>query len=105
MGAAQKEAAQRIHDFVQNTQSGALGVIGMLLLVYVAIQMLASIEATFNDIWGVTRAQLAFAHRPLLDDHHARPAAAAAALGLAGGSQLQAPKIYRADAVHRRFDF
>ena len=52
---AQKEAAKSIHEFVQNTQSGTLGVVGMLLLVVVAIRMLANIEATFNDIWGVTR--------------------------------------------------
>jgi membrane protein len=52
---AQKEAAKSIHEFVQNTQSGALGVIGTLLLVVVAIRMLANIEATFNDIWGVPR--------------------------------------------------
>ena len=35
---AQKEAAQYIHEFIQNTRSGTLGVIGMLLLVYVAIR-------------------------------------------------------------------
>ncbi|HSY74562.1 MAG TPA: YhjD/YihY/BrkB family envelope integrity protein [Dongiaceae bacterium] len=52
---AQKEAAKKIHEFVEKTRSGALGMIGMLLLVYVAIRMLASIEATFNDIWGVAR--------------------------------------------------
>jgi membrane protein len=52
---AQKEAAKSIHEFVQNTQSSALGLIGTLLLVVVAIRMLANIEATFNDIWGVAR--------------------------------------------------
>lgn len=52
---AQKQAAQKIHEFIQKTRSGTLGSIGMLLLIYVAIRMLASIEATFNDIWGVTR--------------------------------------------------
>ncbi len=52
---AQKEAAKYIHEFIQNTQSGKLGVVGMLLLVFVAIRMLANIEETFNDIWGVTR--------------------------------------------------
>jgi len=36
---AQKEAAQHIHEFIQNTRSGTLGVIGMFLLVYVAIRM------------------------------------------------------------------
>ena len=40
---------------MQKTQSGALGLIGTLLLVVVAIRMLVNIEATFNDIWGVTR--------------------------------------------------
>jgi len=52
---AQKVVAKDIHEFIQRTRSGALGAIGMLLLVFVAIRMLASIEATFNDIWGVTR--------------------------------------------------
>ena len=52
---AQKEAAKYIHEFIQNMQSGKLGVVGMLLLVFVAIRMLANIEETFNDIWGVTR--------------------------------------------------
>jgi len=53
--AAQKEAARRIHEFIQNTQSSKLGLVGMLLLVVIAIRMLANIEETFNDIWGVTR--------------------------------------------------
>lgn len=52
---AQKQAAKWIHEFIQNTQSGVLGVTGMLVLVFVAIRMLASVEATFNDIWGVSR--------------------------------------------------
>lgn len=53
--AAQMEAAKSIHQFIQNTQSAKLGVVGMLLLVLVAIKMLANVEETFNDIWGVTR--------------------------------------------------
>jgi len=52
---AQKQAAKYIHDFVQNTRTVTLGTIGTLLLLYVAFSMLANIEATFNDIWGVTR--------------------------------------------------
>jgi membrane protein len=51
----QKEAARRIHEFIQNTRSGTLGVTGAILLVLVGIRMLGSIESTFNDIWGVTR--------------------------------------------------
>jgi membrane protein len=54
---AQKLVAQRIHEFIRNTRSGALGITGMALLVFVAISMLNSIESTFNDIWGVHRAR------------------------------------------------
>jgi membrane protein len=52
---AQREAAKDIHKFIQNTRSSKLGLLGMLFLVVIAIRMLANIEETFNDIWGVTR--------------------------------------------------
>jgi membrane protein len=52
---AQKEAARRIHEFVQNTRSLALGTTGVILLLLAAISLLTRIEETFNDIWGVTR--------------------------------------------------
>lgn len=51
----QKEVAHWIHDLVQKTSSGALGVTGMIVLVFTAISLLRGIEETFNDIWGVTR--------------------------------------------------
>lgn len=53
--AAQKEAARRIHEFIQNTRSGRLGVLGAILLIIAGISLLAKIESTFNDIWGVVR--------------------------------------------------
>ncbi len=90
---AQKEAARYIHNFVQKTRSGALGVTGMVLLVFIAIRMLTSIEATFNDIWGVTRGRnwlwsivLYWATITL------GPMLLIAALGLAGGPHLEAAK-------------
>ncbi|MDE3067369.1 MAG: YihY family inner membrane protein [Verrucomicrobiota bacterium] len=93
--AAQKEAAQRIHEFIQNTRSGALGAVGMLALVSMAIRMLANVEATFNDIWGVTRG------RPWLTRVvlywtaiTLGPVLLIGALGLAGGSQFQATKAF-----------
>src|SRR5208283_3697315 len=87
---AQKEAAQYIHKFIQNTRTGTLGVIGMLLLVYVAIQMLANIEDTFNDIWGVTRGRNWLLRVVLYwTTITLGPLAIVAALGLAGGSHLQ----------------
>jgi membrane protein len=87
---AQKEAAQNIHKFVQNTRSKSLGVIGMLLLVYVAIQMLANIEDTFNDIWGVTRGRNWLLRIVLYwTTITLGPLAIVAALGFTGGLHLQ----------------
>lgn len=87
---AQKATARWIHKFVENTQSGALGMVGMLLLVYVAIRMLASIEATFNDIWGVARGRN-WLWRIVLywTAISLGPLAIVGALGLAGGSHLE----------------
>ncbi|MSU56749.1 MAG: YihY family inner membrane protein [Pedosphaera sp.] len=50
-----KQAAGYIHQFIQNTYSGALGATGVVFLLWTAIVMLARIEETFNDIWGVAR--------------------------------------------------
>ena len=50
-----KSAAREIRTFIQNTRSGALGATGSIALVVLAILMLARIEDTFNDIWGVVR--------------------------------------------------
>ena len=52
---ARDEAAKKINEFIQRAQSGAVGVTGLIAFVLVAISMLARIEATFNDIWGVAR--------------------------------------------------
>ncbi len=92
---AQKEAAKYIHDFVQNTRSGALGVTGMVLLVFIAIRMLASVEATFNDIWGVTRGRN-WLWRTVLywTTITLGPLLLVAALGLAGGPHLQTVKSF-----------
>jgi membrane protein len=53
--AARKSVARYIHQFVQNTYSGALGVTGMIFLLITAILTLSRIEDAFNDIWGVNR--------------------------------------------------
>ena len=90
---AQKVVARNIHDFIQKTRSGTLGIIGMLLLVYVAIQMLASIESTFNDIWGVARGRNWFWRIILYwTTITLGPLLIVGALGLAGGSHLQTTK-------------
>jgi membrane protein len=50
-----KDLAHWIHEFIRNTRSGALGMTGSVVLIFVAISMLTRIETTFNDIWGVAR--------------------------------------------------
>jgi len=92
---AQKVAAKYIHDFVANTQSGALGFTGTILLVVVAISMFSRIEGTFNDIWGVTRGrnwllQIVFYWTTMT----LGTLLLVAALALAGGSQFQAVKEF-----------
>jgi len=58
---ARKEIARRIHQFIENTQTGALGITGAVALIFAAISMLGQIESTFNDIWGVARGRSWFA--------------------------------------------
>jgi membrane protein len=53
--AAKDRAASQIRQFIQNANSGALGSVGVVFLLWTAILMLSRIEDTFNDIWGVTR--------------------------------------------------
>jgi membrane protein len=87
---AQREAAQKIHEFISNIRSGTLGTIGMILLLVVGIRMLGSVESTFNDIWGVTRGRnwlsrvQIYCTTILLG-----PLLLAGAAALAGGSHLQ----------------
>ena len=50
-----KEIAAKIKESLNRIQSGSLGATGMLGLIIVAIMLFSTIEATFNDIWGVTR--------------------------------------------------
>lgn len=59
--ALRREAARKIHEFIQNTRSGALGVTGIVGLIFLAIGLLAKVEQTFNDIWQVERGRSWFA--------------------------------------------
>lgn len=52
---AREQTAATIRAFIENLNSGALGITGTLALIFVAISLLATIEAAFNDIWGVER--------------------------------------------------
>ncbi len=52
---ARDDAVKKINEFIQRAQTGTIGATGAIALLLVAISMLARIEATFNDIWGVAR--------------------------------------------------
>lgn len=49
-----QEFIQKVVEIVQNTNFVALGWIGVLVLFVTAVQVLSSVENTFNKIWGVT---------------------------------------------------
>ena len=79
-----------IHEFIQNTRSGALGVTGSILLIFAAISMLSRIEDTFNDIWGVARGRTWFMRIVLYwGVISLAPVLLIVALGLATGPHLE----------------
>jgi membrane protein len=92
---AQKEAARRIHEFVQNTRSGTLGTTGVILLIIVAISLLGRIEETFNDIWGVTRGRNWLRQVELYcTTIMLGPLLLVTAVGLVGGGRFQSVKYF-----------
>lgn len=48
-----EETTQKINEFISSLKTGTLGATGTLGLIFVAISLLATIEAAFNEIWGV----------------------------------------------------
>jgi membrane protein len=55
---ARAEAVKQINEYVQRAQSKTVGATGLIAFILVAVSMLARIEATFNDIWGVARGRV-----------------------------------------------
>ena len=87
---ARHAIARYIHEFIQNTRSGALGVTGSILLIFAAISMLSRIEDTFNDIWGVARGRSWFMRIVLYwGVISLAPILLVVALGLATGPHLE----------------
>ena len=90
---ARRSVARRIHEFIQNTQSGALGVTGSILLIFAAISMLSRIEDTFNDIWGVTHGRNWLTRIVLYwGVLSLAPMLLVVAAGLASGPHLEGPR-------------
>src|SRR5438552_1990338 len=85
-----RKVVGQIKSFIANVHSGALGLTGSIALVFVAIGLLSTIEATFNDIWGVTRGRNWFVR---IIHYWAAitlgPLIIILAMGLAVGSQFQ----------------
>jgi membrane protein len=90
---ARKSIARNIHQFIQNTRSGALGVTGSVLLIFAAISLLSRIEDTFNDIWGVVRGRSWFTRIVLYwGVISLAPLLVILAIGLASGPHLESTK-------------
>jgi membrane protein len=90
---ARHAIAHYIHQFIQNTRSGTLGVTGSALLIFVAISMLSRVEDTFNDIWGVARGRSWFMRVVLYWTIISLvPVLLAVALGLATGPHLESSR-------------
>lgn len=90
---ARSTVAVEIHEFLQNTRSGALGLTGSVLLIFAAISMLSRIEMTFNDIWGVARGRSWFMRVVLYwGVLTLAPVLLVGAIGLASGPHLESTK-------------
>jgi len=49
------ELTEMVNSFITTAQSGTVGVVGSLMLFIIGIQVLSSIEGSFNSLWGVEK--------------------------------------------------
>ena len=56
-----QKVAKSISSYIDTVSSGALGATAIIALVFIAISLLSTIEATVNDIWGVAQGRSWFA--------------------------------------------
>lgn len=50
-------AIERVLGLVEDSRLTAMGAFGLVLLIYLVVKMLSSVERALNDIWGVSRAR------------------------------------------------
>lgn len=85
----------KIMDFVGNIKSGAMGVTAGIMLAFIAVSVLSTIEQAFNDMWGVTRGRTWLAR---VVQYWAAltlgPLFVLTAIGLTTGAQFQGPKSW-----------
>ena len=55
--AEQQEVTNHIVEYITNTNFKALGAFGLGLLIYTVVKMMNTVEMTFNNLWGITRAR------------------------------------------------
>jgi membrane protein len=56
-----QKVAESISTYIKSVSSGTLGATAIIALVFVAISLLSTIEATLNDIWGASQGRSWFA--------------------------------------------
>lgn len=49
------ELVQLVENIFEGARSGTVGILGSLILIVIVIQMITSVEKSFNEIWGVKR--------------------------------------------------
>jgi membrane protein len=81
--------AKTINDLVKNSSLGRVGFYGALILVVISVQLIISIEATFNSIWGVRRGRN-FLHRVFM---YWAIITCAALVGLTAGTLVSAATL------------
>ena len=53
LAAGSEEVVNRVITYIDRTNMGSVGAIGLAMLIYTSINMLGSIEEAFNTVWGV----------------------------------------------------
>lgn len=56
-----QKVVEGISAYINNVSSGTLGATAIVALVFIAISLLSNIEATVNDIWGISQGRTWFA--------------------------------------------
>lgn len=54
-GLAMRVAIDQVLGFVEGTKFSALGIVGLLALLYTGLKLLGAVEQAFNDIWDAPR--------------------------------------------------
>ncbi len=56
------ELEEAIDLLVANSRSSTIGIVGSIMLIIISIQLLSTIEKTYNTIWGVQQGRNFFSH-------------------------------------------